>query len=160
MIQPGQILPTDFSLRVVACDGEPRESPFRDLLTRRTIVSIYMRNNTGSCDRQIDSLVAHAAEIERRGWNLVALSRDTCGSHRKYAAKKQVPHLLASDPEDRFARAADAIVEKQMYGRRFSGLARAAFLLDRDGTVLAVVEKVDPKAHAEQLLAEIARLEG
>ena len=157
MIQPGQILPADFSLRVLR-DGTVRDLPFRDLLTRRTIVSIYMRNNTGSCDRQTDSLVEHAARIASLGWNLVALSRDTHGSHQKYAAKKHIPYALASDPDDHFARAADAIVEKQMYGRRFSGPARAAFLLDRDGTVLAVVEKADPKTHAAQLLAAIKRL--
>jgi len=152
MLKPGQKLKTDFTLKVVRA-GAVAEVTFTELLTRPTIVSIYMRNNTGSCDKQNDSLAAHAAEFDARGYNLIALSRDTCGSHLKYAAKKGISYVLASDPEDRFAQAADAVVEKSMYGRSFSGPARAAFVIGTDGAVLGVVEKVDPKGHAAQLHA-------
>ena len=130
-----------------------------ELLTRRTVVSVYMRNNTPGCDRQNDSLVGHAKEFNSAGFNLVALSRDTCGSHRKYAAKKKIPYVLVSDPEDNFARATDSIVEKSMYGRKYSGPARAAYVIDTDGTVLAMAEKVDTKDHAAQLKALLATLQ-
>jgi thioredoxin-dependent peroxiredoxin len=152
MIQPGGKLNTDFALQIVR-GGAKSRVVFGELLTRPTIVSVYMRNNTGSCDKQNDSLAAHAAEFDARGYNLVAVSRDTCGSHLKYAAKKKIGHVLASDPEDLFAKAAGAIVEKSMYGRRFDGPARAAFVLGTDGTILAVAEKVDTKDHAAQLHA-------
>jgi peroxiredoxin Q/BCP len=150
VISPGQRLDTGFRLKVVR-DGVPKEVAFADLLTRRTIVSVYMRNNTPSCDRQNDSLVAHAARLDRAGYNLVAISRDTCGSHARYASAKEIHYTLASDPKDHFARAADSLVEKSMYGRRFVGPARAAYVLDRDGTVLAVIEKIDPATHGQQL---------
>ena len=148
---------THFQLKVFR-NGKPETVAFSNLLTRPTIVSVYMRNNTPGCDRQNDSLVAHAAEFDRAGYNLIALSRDTCGSHAKYAAKKKISYTLASDPEDRFAQAADAVVETSMYGRSFTGPARAAFVLARDGTVLAVAPKVDPADHAAQLRALIAPL--
>lgn len=157
MIRPGQKLKPDFTLKVVR-GGLVSEVFFAALLTRRTIVSVYMRNNTGGCDKQNDSLAAHAAELERAGYNMIALSRDTPASHLKYAAKKSIGYTLASDPEDRFAKAADSIVGKSMYGRKFLGPARAAYILDRDGTVLAVVEKVDTVDHAAQLRALIAQL--
>ena len=157
MISTGKRLNTNFKLKIVR-DGAVQEVLFADLLTRRTIVSVYMKNNTGSCDKQNDSLAAHAAEFDRAGFNLIAISRDTCGSHLKYAAKKKITYTLASDPEDLFAKAADSIVEKAMYGRKFFGPARAAFVLDRDGTVLAVAEKVDTADHAAQLRALIAGL--
>lgn len=152
MIQSGEKLNTAFALKVVR-EGVATEVEFGELLTRPTIVSVHMRNNTGSCDRQIDSLAAHASDFEKRGYNLVAVSRDSCGSHIKYAAKKGIAFTLASDPEDRFAKAADAIIEKSMYGRRFEGPARAAFVIAEDGTVLAVAEKVDTSDHATQLHA-------
>jgi peroxiredoxin Q/BCP len=129
------------------------EVAFQDLLTRPTIVSVYMKNNTGSCDKQNDSLAARAAEFDQRGYNLVALSRDTCGSHQKYAAKKGIAYTLASDPDDLFAKAADAIVEKSMYGKTYEGPARAAFVFAKDGILLALAEKVDTKDHAAQLHA-------
>ena len=157
MISPGKRLKTKFKLNLVQ-DGAAREVTFAELLTRRTIVSVYMKNNTGSCDKQNDSLVAHAAEFDRAGYTLVALSRDTVGSQLKYAAKKKIGYVLASDPADRFAQAADSVVEKSMYGKTYLGPARAAFVLDQDGTVLAVAEKVDTADHAAQLRALIAGL--
>jgi peroxiredoxin Q/BCP len=157
MISKGKKLRAKFKLSIVQ-DGAVREVVFADLLTRRTIVSVYMKNNTGSCDKQNDSLAAHAAEFDRAGYNLVALSRDTSGSHLKYAVKKKISYVLASDPGDLFAQAADSIVEKSMYGKTYQGPARAAFVLDQDGTVLAVAEKVDTADHAAQLRALIAGL--
>jgi peroxiredoxin Q/BCP len=152
MIQPGKKLKTSFKLKIVR-DGSEAEVAFKDLLTKPTIVSVYMKNNTGSCDKQNDSLAAHAEEFAKRGYNLVALSRDTCGSHLKYAAKKGITYTLASDPDDLFAKATDSIVEKSMYGKTYEGPARAAFVIAKDGTVLAVAEKVDTKDHAAQLHA-------
>lgn len=152
MIQTGKRLVADFEVEIVH-GGERSRVRFADLLDRPAVVSIYMKNNTGSCDKQNDALVAGAAEIEKRGYRLIAVSRDTCGSHQKYAAKKGITYTLVSDPEDAFAKAADAIVEKSMYGKTYEGPARAAFVLGKGGKVLAVIEKVDTKDHAAQVLA-------
>ncbi len=150
VITPGEKLDLGFHVGVVR-DGVAAAVAFAELLTRRTIVSVYMKNNTPSCDRQNDALIAVAAELDRAGFNLIALSRDTCRAHVRYAAAKGIGYILASDPEDRFARAAGSLVEKSMYGRTFIGPARAAFVLARDGTVLAVAGKVDTAEHAAQL---------
>jgi peroxiredoxin Q/BCP len=157
MIKPGQKLKTNFKLKIVR-EGAEAEVAFKDLLTKPTIVSVYMKNNTGSCDKQNDSLAAHSDEFSKLGYNLVAVSRDTCGSHLKYAVKKKIAYTLASDPDDLFAKAADAIVEKSMYGKTYEGPARAAFVIGKDGTVLAVAEKVDTKDHAAQLHAMLDTL--
>jgi len=157
MVTVGQKLTTDFTLNVVS-DGGAREIVFSDLLTRPTVVSVYMKNNTPSCDRQTESLAAHATEFTALDYQLIALSRDTCGSHMKYAEKKGLGYILASDPTDAFARATDSIVEKTMYGKTYQGPARAAFVLAPDATVLAVIAKVDTKNHAAQLKAVLAQL--
>ncbi len=152
MIAPGRQLQLDFRLKVVR-SGAVAEVVFSELLTRRTIVSVYMKNKTASCDRQNASLAAHADEFERAGFNVIALSRDTPGSHLRFAAAHGIAHTLASDPQDAFARATDSLVEKSMYGRTFIGPQRAAYVLARDGTVLAIVPKVDTADHAAQLRA-------
>jgi peroxiredoxin Q/BCP len=150
VISPGQRLKTDFPVKVLQ-EGEVREVPFSALLTRPTIVSVYMKNNTPGCDRQNTSLAAEASKFARAGYNLVAVSRDTIGSHQRYAEAKGITYALVSDPKDTFAQATDSIVEKSMYGRKFTGPARAAYVLGPDGTVLAVAEKVDTARHAAQL---------
>jgi peroxiredoxin Q/BCP len=157
VVSPGQKIKVDFPVQVLR-DGIAKEVVFAELLTRPTIVSVYMKNNTPSCDRQNSSLAAHAADFDRAGFNLIAVSRDTCGSHARYARAKQIGYTLASDPDDHFARATDSLIEKSMYGRSFIGPARAAYVLDRDGTVLAVAPKVDRDDHAAQLKALINSL--
>jgi peroxiredoxin Q/BCP len=137
--------------------GEKHRARFIDLLGDRTIVSVYMRNNTGTCDRQIDSLVESASAIEAAGATLIALSRDTCGSHLRYAAKKEVSFKLVSDKNDLFAKAADAVIEKKMYGKTYDGPSRSVFLLDGAGRILEVIEKIDAKHHGEEVLAMVRR---
>ena len=63
MITTGKKLKTGFRLKIVQGDEE-KEIEFKELLKRPTIVSVYMRNNTPGCDRQNDSLVAHADEFD------------------------------------------------------------------------------------------------
>lgn len=157
MIAPGDKIDLSLPLAAVAA-GQAKQVTLGDLLTRRTIVSVYMKNKTPSCDRQIDSLAAQAKELAAAGYDLVAVSRDTCGSHTRYAAAKNLPFTLVSDPKDSFARATDSLIEKSMYGRKFIGPARAAYVLERDGTVLAVVPQVDTANHAAQLRDAIKAL--
>ena len=142
MVRPGDTLELDFPVKVVR-DSIVHEVRFKDLLGRRTIVSVHMKNNTPSCDRQVASLVGSAAEFAEAGYEVLGLSRDTAGSHARYAAAKGISFPLVSDPTDQFARAADSLVQKTMYGRQFVAPARAIFVLERDGRVLAVAEKAD-----------------
>lgn len=150
MVEPGARLKLDFTVQAVR-DGKAAAAVFQDLLRRRTIVSVHMKNNTPSCDRQVASLAAEAGEFARLGYDIVALSRDTAGAHCRYSLAKGIPFTLVSDPADRFAAAANSLVEKSMYGRKYTGPARAVFVLSADGTVLARAEKVDTAAHAAQV---------
>lgn len=150
MIEVGEKIDTDFTLEVVR-DGEVEEVAFGELLDRPTIVSVYMKNNTSSCDRQNRSLADEAEWFDERGYNLVALSKDGTRSHRNYAEKLGIGYTLASDPEYRFARATDSLVEKQMFGKSFEGPSRSAYVIDTDGTVLGIAEEVDTAGHAAQL---------
>ena len=154
VIGTGAKLKTDFMIRVVQ-GNKISEVAFKEIVKSNTIVSVYMRNNTPSCDRQVRDLMQQAAEFERRGYHLIGLSRDSAKSQLKYAQKNYISFTLVSDPDDLFSKAADSIVTKSMYGRTYQGPARAAFLLDKDGTVLRVIEKVDTKNHAAELLSLI-----
>lgn len=150
MISEGTKIDTNFSLKVVQ-NGEEKEVQFSELLDRPTIVSVYMKNNTSSCDRQTESLSEHSKWFREKGYNLVAISKDGCRSHKNYAKKKGIDYILASDPDYKFAEATDSIIEKNMFGRTFEGPSRSAYVIDTDGTVLKIIEKVTTKAHAEEL---------
>jgi thioredoxin-dependent peroxiredoxin len=150
MIQKGSKIDTDFTLDIVK-DGEERTVKFSEILDRPTIVSVYMRNNTSGCDRQNRSLAESAGWFNEKGYNLVALSKDSCGSHKNYAKKLGINYILASDPDYKFAKATNSIVEKKMYGKTFDAPSRSAFVIDKDGTVLSIIEKINTNEHADEL---------
>ncbi len=157
MIKPGIKIDTSFTLEIP--DGQDgKKIIFSELLDQPVIVSVYMKNNTGGCDRQNKSLAEKAEEIAKKGYKLVAISKDSCRSHKNYAEKLGIGYILASDPDHNFARATDSLVEKKMYGKTFSGPSRSAYFIDTDGTVKAVIEKVDTARHAEELLEKIKEL--
>ena len=159
MIEKGSKLHTDFYLKIVE-NGEEKQVHFAELLRQPLVVSVYMKNNTGSCDKQNHSLAEHAAAFQERGYRIVAISKDGCRSHKNYAQKLGISYILASDPEYAFATATDSIVEKKMYGKVFQGPSRSAFLIDPDGTVRDYIEKIDPARHAEELLELIDMHQG
>lgn len=157
MIETGKKINTDFSLDVVK-NGEEQTVTFSELLDRPTIVSIYMRNNTSGCDKQNKSLAEHANWFNEQGYNLLAVSKDTCGSHKNYAEKLDINYVLASDPDYKFANATDSVVEKKMYGNTYEAPSRSAYVIDTDGTVLGIIEKVNTKDHAQELKELIGNL--
>jgi peroxiredoxin Q/BCP len=157
MIDRETKIDTDFTLDIVK-NGEGKTVTFDDLLDRPTIVSVYMRNNTSGCDKQNKSLAEHADWFDEHGYNLIAISKDSCGSHKNYAEKLGINYILASDPDYKFAEATDSIVEKQMFGNKFEAPTRSAYVIDTDGTVKAIIEKVNTKDHASELKEVIKNL--
>ena len=157
MIDRGTQMDTDFTLDIVE-GGEEKTVRFEDLLDRPTIVSVYMRNNTPGCDKQNKSLAEHADWFDEQGYNLIAISKDSCGSHKNYAEKLGINYVLASDPDYKFAEATDSIVEKQMFGNKFEAPTRSAYVIDTDGIVKAIIEKVNTKDHASELKEVIKNL--
>lgn len=157
MIKKGQKIDTDFTLDIVK-DGEKQTVTFDELLDRPAVVSVYMRNNTSGCDKQNASLAEEAEWFDEHGYNLIAISKDTCGSHKNYAEKMDISYILASDPEYKFGKATDSVVEKSMFGNTYEAPTRSAYLIDTDGTVRSIIEKVDTKNHAAELKELITNL--
>lgn len=151
MIRVGEKVNLDFGVRAVV-DGEKWEGQMSELVSKPTIVSVYMRNNTSSCDKQTQQMREASTKLEKLGIGLIGLSKDTPGSHQRYACKLELDFPLVSDPEHQFAKATKSLVEKKMYGKAFLGPTRSAYFLDENGVVLGIVEKVDSANHAEQLL--------
>lgn len=158
MIEEGTKIDTHFTLDIVK-DGKEQTVKFSELLDRPAIVSVYMRNNTSGCDKQNKSLAEGSSWFNEQGFNVIAISKDTCGSHKNYAEKLGINYILASDPEYKFAEATDSIVEKNMFGNKFEAPTRSAYLIDTDGTVKSIIKKVNTKDHAAELKDMIRNLQ-
>lgn len=139
-------------------DGKAVNLAFSDLIDGPTLVSVYMRNNTSACDKQTAELDKNHKSIDKQGFKTVVVSRDTCASHAKYAAKHGFDFTLVSDPDDLFSQAMDAVVEKSMYGKKYFGPSRAAYLFDGSGKLVGLIPKVEAAAHGQQVLDAIKAL--
>jgi peroxiredoxin Q/BCP len=152
MLTPGKKPKLGFKVSALV-NGVTLETTFAKLLAEGpTVVSVWMRNHTSSCDKQSVALAKHEKDILKAGYRLIGISRDSCGSHAKYAAKHALKYTLVADPEDQFSKALDAIIEKSMYGKKYQGPARAAYVFDTTGKLTAVIEKVDAAEHGKQVL--------
>ncbi|HEX6982309.1 MAG TPA: redoxin domain-containing protein [Balneolaceae bacterium] len=157
MINEGTKIDTGFTLDIVQ-NGEEKTVEFGELLDRPTVVSVYMKNNTSGCDKQNTSLADDAGWFDEHGYNLIAISKDSIGSHKKYAEKMDIDYVLASDPDYKFAKATDSVVDKNMFGNKYQAPSRSAYIIDPDGTVKAIIEKINTKNHAAELKQVIENL--
>ncbi len=157
MISIGKAPKLSFKVDAVV-GGKTVSLPFSELMDGPTVVSVYMRNNTSACDKQAAELDKVMQTVAKKGFKLIAVSRDKVGSHEKYAQKHGYKYALVADPEDLFSKAVDGMVEKSMYGKKFLGPARAAYVFDGKGRLVAAVPKVEAAAHGAQVLEAIASL--
>ena len=151
MRSTGDQLELGFDVNVAECESK-QTVILSDLIVRPTVISVYMRNNTGSCDKQMISLAREWDKIRSMGFDVLGLSKDSVGSHMKYQAKHSIGFSLVSDPEHQFAKPAGSLVEKKMYGKAFWGPTRSAYVLDESAILLEICEKVSPGSHGEQIL--------
>lgn len=89
---------------------------------------------------------------------VIGVSPDSIASHRKFRKKFELPFILVADEDHAIAEAYGVWTEKNMYGRKYWGNARTTFVIDRDGRVARVFEKVKPEGHAAEVADAVAAL--
>ena len=86
------------------------------------------------------------------GYEILGVSKDSEASHRKFIEKYELPFPLLSDKESEVQKAYDAWGLKKFMGREFMGTLRKTFVIDENGVIVDIIEKVNTKAHTQQLL--------
>ena len=124
----------------------------KDLLGRKTIVYFYPKDNTSGCTAEACNLRDNYEVLKAKGYNVVGVSKDSVASHKRFAEKYDLPFTLLSDPSTGMLQAFGAWGEKKMYGKTVLGTIRRTFIFDEEGILQEVIEKVDTKNHAAQIL--------
>ncbi|MBO7499526.1 MAG: thioredoxin-dependent thiol peroxidase [Bacteroidaceae bacterium] len=122
------------------------------LIGKKTIVYFYPKDNTSGCTAKACNLRDNYGALQAAGWNVVGVSKDSVSSHKKFEEKYALPFTLLSDPTTELLQAFGAWGEKKMYGKVTMGTLRRTFLFDEQGTLTRIIEKVDTKNHAAQIL--------
>lgn len=127
------------------------ERALSDWAGAKLVLYFYPRDDTPGCTSEARDFSTLLSDFAAAGTDVVGVSRDTAASHDKFAVKYDLQHRLALD-DGHVSEAFGTWVEKSMYGRKYMGLARATFLVGRDGIVAAVWPKVSVKGHAAAVL--------
>ena len=151
MLSEGDRVP---DVKLQGMDGE--EMSPADFRGNKLVLYFYPKDDTSGCTREAQDFTALADEFEKAGTWILGISKDSPASHRKFTDKYALRVRLASDPDGTVCEAFGTWIEKSMYGRKYMGIERATFLVDRDGVVKRVWRKVKVPGHAEEVL-EAAR---
>ena len=139
----------DFRATVV--DGENEsEISLSDLRGETAVLVFYPKDNTPGCTIQACSLRDNWDGIKGKA-RVFGVSADSAASHRKFIEKKRLPYPLIADVDKAIAEAYGVWVQKSMMGKKFMGVERSTFVIGPDGRIVAVLEKVSPMKHTEQL---------
>ena len=147
MLKIGDRMP-DFE--VMDQDGNMVRSS--DLIGKRTIVYFYPKDNTSGCTAEACNLRDNYAALTDAGYNVVGVSKDSAASHLRFRTKYDLPFTLLADTSTAMLQAFGAWGEKKMYGKTVMGTLRRTFIFDEDGILQRIIEKVDTKNHAGQIL--------
>lgn len=136
--------------KVVDQDGNAVSS--KDLIGKKTIIYFYPKDNTSGCTAEACSLRDNYESLQAKGYNVVGVSKDSAASHRKFADKYELPFTLLADTSTQMLQTFGAWGEKKMYGKTVMGTIRKTFIFDENGVLTEIIEKVDTKNHAGQIL--------
>ena len=148
MLSEGDLVP---DVTLTGMDGE-RVSP-ADFRGNKLVLYFYPKDDTSGCTREAQDFSALAGEFEKAGTWILGVSKDSPKSHQKFAGKYALKVKLASDEDGSVCEAFGTWGEKSLYGRKYMGIERATFLIDRDGTVARAWRRVKVTGHAEEVLA-------
>ena len=151
MVNEGDRVP---DVKMESVDGKAI-SP-ADFSGQKLVLYFYPKDDTSGCTREAQDFTALADAFRNAGTWILGVSKDDPKSHAKFTAKYELQVPLASDRDGSVCEAFGTWVQKSMYGRKYMGIDRATFLVDRDGVVKRVWRKVKVPGHAQEVL-EAAR---
>lgn len=122
------------------------------------VLYFYPKDDTSGCTTQACEFRDTFPKFKRGKAVILGVSPDPVKSHVKFKAKYDLPFTLLADTEKTVAQAYDVWKEKSMYGRKYMGIERTTFLIDADGVIRHVFEKVKPAGHADEVMAALKAL--
>ena len=126
-----------------------------DFKGKRVVLYFYPKDNTPGCTRQACAFAGAYEEFQKRGVEVIGISRDSVESHIKFAEKYNLPFRILSDPTLDVINTYGVWQEKKLYGKVSFGVVRTTFIIDENGIITKVMPKVKPDTNAAEILAEL-----
>jgi peroxiredoxin Q/BCP len=149
-LKPGDAAPA-FSLR--ATDGSLVK--LADLRGRAVVLYFYPKDDTPGCTKEACAFRDAARKFQKANAAIFGVSKDSVESHQRFTDKFQLTFPLLSDPDGSVCEAYGVWKKKSLYGRSFLGIERTTFVIDANGRIAAVFQRVRVDGHADEVLAAI-----
>lgn len=133
-------------------DQDGNEVTDKDFEGKKIVLYFYPKDSTPGCTAEACSLRDNFGELRAAGYEVYGVSKDSAASHMRFREKYSLPFTLLSDPSTEMLRAFGAWGEKKMYGKVTEGTLRKTVLISEDGIVERIIDKVDTRNHAAQIL--------
>ncbi len=153
MLSEGHKAP-DFKLP----DDSGKTLQLAKLKGRPVVVYFYPKDDTSGCTAEAKDFSCLAGDFAAAGADVIGISPDSPASHAKFKAKHDLGLRLAADEDKAVAQSYGVWVEKSMYGRKYMGVERSTFLVDKSGKLARIWRKVKVPGHAEEVLEAVKAL--
>lgn len=147
MLEIGNRMP-DFS----AADQNGDIVKSADLIGKKTVVYFYPKANTPGCTAEACSLRDNYERFLTLGYNVIGISKDSVKAQKNFSDKYALPFPLLADTDALIIKAFGAWGEKKLYGKTYEGILRKTFIFNENGILEEIIDKVNTKNHAEQIL--------
>src|SRR3712207_5329149 len=141
----------------LAADGGGRVA-LDDFRGRKLVLYFYPKADTSGCTKEAQAFSALKQDFDKAGAAVVGVSADPTAAHDKFKTKYGLDLTLASDEARKTVADYGVWVEKSMYGRRYMGIERATFLIDKDGRIARIWRNVKVPGHADEVLKAVKAL--
>jgi peroxiredoxin Q/BCP len=119
---------------------------------KKLVLYFYPKDQTPGCTAEACNLRDNYKALLKQGYEILGVSSDDERSHQKFIAKEKLPFRLLADVDKSVHEKYGTWVEKSMYGRKYMGTARVTFIINEKGIIEQIIDKVDTKNHADQIL--------
>jgi len=159
LIQEQQSAP-DFTLPAVGSSDIVKNGQVHlsDLKGKTVVLYFYPKDDTPGCTAEACSFRDANHEMQKRGIVVLGVSLDSVDSHKAFAEKYSLPFPLLADTEIIVSQTYGVYGEKNLYGRKYMGLGRETFLIDKEGVLRKIWRKVKADVHANEVLAAVEEL--
>jgi thioredoxin-dependent peroxiredoxin len=142
----------DMAPDFIAKDQDGNEVNLADLRGSRVVLYFYPKDDTPGCTKEACSFRDADEIYAEKGIKVFGVSTDSEKSHQKCIAKFNLPFTLLADTDKKIVNDYGVYGEKSMYGRKYMGVNRMTFLIDENGKIIKIFNKVNVSEHAEEVL--------
>ncbi|MFY0652518.1 MAG: thioredoxin-dependent thiol peroxidase [Cyclobacteriaceae bacterium] len=120
---------------------------------KKLVLYFYPKDNTPGCTAESCNLRDNYQQLLKNGYEVVGISSDSAKKHQNFINKYDLPFRLIADVDKSIHEQFDTWREKQMYGRKYMGTVRTTFVIDENGVIEEIIEKVKTNDHTAQIMA-------